>query len=275
MLNLRIATALIAGVLAVAGVLVLDVAAIAVVAAVLALLAGWEWARLAGVGSTAGRSLYLLVLALLGAALWLAGPAIAYTVLVLAALWWLGVATWLVGGARPGDGHTGLRWGWLAVGLLLLASLFVGLVMLAGAEGWGRGVMLYAICLVWAADIGAYFVGRAVGRHRLAPAVSAGKTWEGLAGGLAAVLIYALAAAWILGVPVGALPGWIALALVAGVLSVAGDLSESMLKREAGVKDSGNLLPGHGGLLDRIDSLLAALPVMALGLGALPVAAAP
>jgi phosphatidate cytidylyltransferase len=121
---------------------------------------------------------------------------------------------------------------------------------------------------VWAADIGAYFAGRRFGRRKLAPAVSPGKSWEGALGGLACALFVSLAFAHALAVPWGA-PLLLFTVLVA-VLSIFGDLFESVLKRTAGVKDSGGLLPGHGGVLDRLDALLPALPLAALGLGALP-----
>jgi phosphatidate cytidylyltransferase len=121
---------------------------------------------------------------------------------------------------------------------------------------------------VWAADIGAYFAGRRFGKRKLAPAVSPGKSWEGALGGLACALLVSLTFAYALAVPWGA-PLLLFTVLVA-VLSIFGDLFESVLKRTAGVKDSGGLLPGHGGVLDRLDALLPALPLAALGLGALP-----
>ena len=124
---------------------------------------------------------------------------------------------------------------------------------------------------VWIADTAAYFAGRAFGRRKLAPAISPGKTWEGVYGALAAVAAYALAL-WPAARRAGGfddsgiapLAGWIAAALVLAALSVVGDLFESLLKRQAGVKDSGSILPGHGGILDRIDALLAAMPAAAL-----------
>ncbi|MDZ7749525.1 MAG: phosphatidate cytidylyltransferase [Halofilum sp. (in: g-proteobacteria)] len=141
-------------------------------------------------------------MALVLGALWpLAGATVAAIVLLAAVAWWCAVGLWLALGARPRAGTHGVRPGWLAVGLLLLPALALGITWLARGEGPGRWVLLYAICLVWVADIGADFAGRACGRQRLAPAVSAGKTWEGLAGGLAAVALYALAAAAALGVP--------------------------------------------------------------------------
>lgn len=271
MLRQRVATGAIAGGLVIAAVFLLPPGAMAALAGAVALAGAWEWSRLAGVRSAPARGAYLALLAVAGGALWLADdPLAAGVVLVAAVAWWGGVAAWLLRGGGPRPVTAGIRWGWLAIGGVLLLSLVIGIALLAGSTAGHRGVLLYAICLVWAADIGAYFIGRTFGRHRLAPAVSAGKTWEGLGGGLAAVLLYALAGAWLLGVSGAALAGWLLLSVLAGLLSVAGDLLESVLKREAGVKDSGRMLPGHGGLLDRIDSLVAAIPVLALGLTALP-----
>ena len=157
----------------------------------------------------------------------------------------------------------------LAIGLVVLVGAWLALVELRALPA-GSELILWLFIVVWSADIGAYFAGRALGRRKLAPNVSPGKTWEGAIGGLlaATVLATGMAAA----VPAlagandgaGALGTWLALALFLGVVSIVGDLFESVLKRESGAKDSGGLLPGHGGLLDRIDALVAALPIFAL-----------
>ncbi|MBP6597750.1 MAG: phosphatidate cytidylyltransferase, partial [Arenimonas sp.] len=124
---------------------------------------------------------------------------------------------------------------------------------------------LFALALVWAADSGAYFAGSRFGRRKLAPSISPGKTWEGVLGGLAASMLLAVAVLPMLGLAWPALPALVLLTLVTAAISVAGDLFESLMKRQSGVKDSGALLPGHGGLMDRLDSLLAALPIFAVG----------
>jgi len=267
MLKQRVLTALVAGALVVAGVLWLPPLFILMLAGAAALAGGWEWTRLAGLRAPQGRIAYLALLILIGAAVWMGtATGLVPAFLGVAAAWWVGVAAWLVAGGGPRTEGRRPALAWLAVGLLALPALALGLGWLAQPGGPGRGVLLYVVCLVWAADIGAYFAGRAFGRHKLAPAVSAGKTWEGLAGGLGAVLVYALAGAWLLDVPPDSRLPWLSFSIAAGGLSVAGDLFESVLKREAGVKDSGAVLPGHGGVLDRIDSLIAAVPVLALGL---------
>jgi phosphatidate cytidylyltransferase len=146
----------------------------------------------------------------------------------------------------------------------------VALGRLVELEPDGQALLLFLLVLIAAADVGAYFGGRRFGRRKLAPRVSPGKTLEGLVAGFATAGLAAAAGAYLLGFP--ALP-WLALCLLVALVSVVGDLSESMFKRRAGLKDSGALLPGHGGILDRIDSVTAASPVFLLGLHLLGVAA--
>lgn len=269
MLRLRVITGATLALLVVIGALMLEPVGIAVVVTILSLLAAWEWTRLSGVGSIPARIACLGAVAVAHGSLWWLEPARAGAVLLpLVAAWWVGVAAWLIAGGRPREHASGIRWRWLLAGLVLLPAFSLGILVIAEAP-IGRGLLLYALFLVFAADTGAYFCGRRFGRRRLAPAVSGGKTWEGLAGGLVSVAVFTLAGGMLLDVPVDRWPLWLAIGLVAAALSVAGDLFISVLKREAGVKDSGRLLPGHGGLLDRLDSLLAALPVQALGFGML------
>jgi phosphatidate cytidylyltransferase len=236
--------------------------------------AGWEWARLNGAAG-AGPALasgVLLALACGASLPWLVSGQ------VPAVLWQGGLLAWLAGGAwalRGGPPAWSqrpplLRW---ALGLALL---WLAWLALAAGRIIGTNFLLSALCVVWAADIGAYFSGRAFGRRKLAPAISPGKSWEGVYGGVASVLL--LAALWLWAEP--QLAGWTsgspslfklllqrygALGVVAGsllltALSVGGDLFESLVKRAAGVKDSSGLLPGHGGVLDRVDALLPVLP---------------
>jgi len=151
----------------------------------------------------------------------------------------------------------------LGLGLDLLWICLHGLIYLHYV--YGAGMLLYMFSLVWIADIGAYFSGRRFGKHKLAPTISPGKTWEGLCGGLVANLfwipcVYQLSSGWGLG-----LAEFFLISVATSLISVVGDLFVSVLKREAGVKDSGKLLPGHGGVLDRIDSLIAASPVFVAG----------
>jgi phosphatidate cytidylyltransferase len=237
--------------------------------------AGWEWARLNGLGGVAAQGF--------GAMLGLAATATALTVgvgHVPALLWSAATLVWVLGGAwvlRGGVAawpqlHATAR---LACGLVLL-----WLAWLAIAQARVRGInfLLSVLCLVWMADIAAYFAGRAFGRRKLAATISPGKSWEGVAGGMVGVLLLAQFWLWFdRTAPVDSVSLYGQLVarggtatLVLGVLflaalSVVGDLFESLVKRAAGAKDSSQLLPGHGGVLDRIDALLPVCP-LALGL---------
>lgn len=147
-------------------------------------------------------------------------------------------------------------------GLILLIPAWAGLTDLHQASAWW---LLYVFCLVWGADTGAYFAGRAFGKHKLAPHVSPAKTIEGLVGGLITTGLLIVAVAVYRDLPAIRFAAFVGLSLFTVLASVLGDLLESMVKRQAGVKDSGNIFPGHGGALDRIDSLTAAAPLFALG----------
>jgi CDP-diglyceride synthetase len=197
--------------------------------------------------------------------------ALASPLIALAAPWlwvagavWLAIAVALPWASVPEDGRAYRSPVSLLFGLLALPAAVVALLWLRETRGLpGLGTLFG---LVWAMDIGAYFAGRAWGRRKLAPRLSPGKTVEGLLGGLLAALGVAVAARVLWPERFPAWPWWIGLCAVVALVSVAGDLYESRLKRRAGVKDSGRLLPGHGGVLDRVDSLLAAAPVFVLGL---------
>jgi len=235
-------------------------------------VAAWEWARLVGF---AAWSRYAFVAATLAIGLWLlfsgaAGFARGWpdvTVLVLcgaSALFWLALAPPWVIGRWPTQWRVPMAF----VGWVVLLGAWVALVELQARSPW---LVLAAMAIVWIADTAAYFTGRAFGRHKLAPNVSPGKTWEGVYGAWAAVAVYALLlipfaarAGWGLPVSAGAVALWLGFVLVLASVSVVGDLFESLLKRHAGVKDSGALLPGHGGVLDRTDALLAAMPIAAV-----------
>jgi len=229
----------------------------ALMAAAVALLA-WEWVRLCGFSTRRlpGLAVPVLVLA-------------AGTLAVEAAWAWalglLGIgfaALWAIG--RP-PGQPRARPGfWLAFGVLYIGLAGVALIHLRGEGVAGRGNVLFLFLVVWASDIGAYLAGRVLGGAKLAPAISPNKTWSGAAGGLvSAMLVGLLAVAAMEAGPVG-VGRVLLLAAVIGVVAQAGDLFESWLKRRFQVKDSSALIPGHGGLLDRLDAVLAAAPVAAL-----------
>ena len=233
--------------------------------------AGWEWARLNGAAAPVpALATGALLAALCGASL-LALPAMGHA----GGLWLAGSVAWVVGGSwalRRGPKGWALvppllRW---LVGLLLL---WLAWLALAQARTVGTNFLLSVMGVVWAADIAAYFSGRAFGRRKLAPTISPGKSWEGVAGGLAGVLLLALGWLWLdarfsfdspsVFLLLRQRLGWAGLLLAAVMLtalSVVGDLFESLVKRAAGAKDSSGLLPGHGGVLDRVDALLPVLP---------------
>jgi len=224
------------------------------------ILAGaWEWAAFAGLESPLARIAYAGCCALAMAALWLASQGLADFVLVLAIvlLGWIPLFGWTV--LAPGRAVRSLA---AVAGIWVLAPAWLALARLYLQEVHGRELAVFVLLLAWAADIGAYFAGAYFGRLRLAPLVSPNKTWEGVLGGLFAGLLVATA-----GMVWFALPplAFLSLCIAAVLVSVVGDLVESMFKRQRGMKDSGNLLPGHGGVLDRIDSLTPSVPLLALG----------
>jgi len=215
-----------------------------------------EWARLTGQSRWATRVLCAAVALSIAAAMAAALlPAVALT-WVLAGLFWALAVPAVLARAAP------VRKASMPVGWLVLAPAGAALAWL----GHAPLQLLSLLAIVWLADTAAYFAGRRFGRHKLAPSVSPGKTWEGVAGGLLGVALYLLLlqwAGWRETGPLAGAAGW-ALALTLTALSVLGDLFESLVKRQAGAKDSGTLLPGHGGVLDRIDGLTSTLPVAAL-----------
>ncbi|MFN6961471.1 MAG: phosphatidate cytidylyltransferase [Rhodocyclaceae bacterium] len=255
MLKARIVTALglVAGFLAV--LFLLPPRAAGVVFALIAALAAWEWAGLMQTPARGSIAYGLLTFGL--CLLFWTRPEDGFPL-----LWGLGTLFWL------GFAPLWLRLQWstacATLGLVLILPAWAALVALHERSPL---LLLAVMALVWVADISAYFAGRAFGRHRLAPTISPGKTWEGVAGAIAGVLVYGLAVAPFLPAVRGldrlVLAGCL---LLLTALSIVGDLFESLAKRQAGVKDSSRLLPGHGGLLDRIDSQLSTLPLVALSL---------
>lgn len=178
---------------------------------------------------------------------------------ILSAIFWIFIVpAWMISNWKPNS-----PWLMGILGWLLLLPTGLAMLDLRTISPW---LLLGLMALVWAADISAYFAGRRFGKHKLAPAISPGKTWEGVAGAMLGVTIYVVVVAWQSGLykqhlifPAAVLAAWWWVGL-----AVIGDLFESLIKRQAGVKDSGALLPGHGGLLDRIDALTSTLPLAAL-----------
>jgi phosphatidate cytidylyltransferase len=259
----RLITAIVMGAVAIAAVLGLPTPILAAVLALVVLLGAWEWPALCGAGSRPARGAYVLAVGAGILALWRwTGPVPGYWLIAAGVMWW-GLALIVLVLHQPREGLRGaVRIGlWLA-GALVLVPAWAALVVL---HGQAAGLLLYLLALVWIADSAAYFVGRRWGRSRLAPRLSPGKTREGLMGALGAGGLFALGGALWFELPSLLKVYFVMLCLITVLASVVGDLFESLLKRRAGVKDSGTLLPGHGGVLDRIDSITAAAPVFALG----------
>ena len=272
MLKQRIATALVLLAVLLPALFVSTPWPFAILMLLMAGAAAWEWARLNSASSTAAVIMGVAVAAACGLALWAGwvrvGPSLA---------WWLAFGVWVLGGALalkvgPGAWHTvprAARW------VLGLAAIWTAWLALSSAKATGINFILSIFCLVWVADIAAYFGGRAFGRRKLALAISPGKSWEGVWSGMVGVQLLALA--WIqadrqwagvdslslfsvllnrLGVP-----GLVLTLVFLSAMSVVGDLVESLVKRSSGAKDSSGLLPGHGGVLDRVDALLPVFPI--------------
>ena len=246
----------------------------ALFALLIALLSCWEWSRMCAL-TPRGQAAFLVASGALGAFVWLLFMGLvpgdfaraAMTAFILAGAFWIVAAPlWLARKARPSPSTCA------AAGWLVVWPMWFALVVLREASPW---LLLAIAALVWVADIAAYFAGKRFGKHKLAPAVSPGKTWEGVAGALAGVALYGIvlcAVAYRWDTPITSLfaagagvPAILAMLLLTAV-SVVGDLFESWMKRGAGLKDSSRLLPGHGGILDRIDALTSSLPIAALAL---------
>lgn len=234
--------------------------------ALLFLGAAWEWSQLSNVRSNGGRVAWLIVLAVIFALLGWQRTTSWWPVLTgLGATWWLLVCLWLrhfAFAAAPTPENRRLK---LAAGALTIVPCWIAAIGMHASGPRGHEWTFLALLIVWAADTGAYFSGRHFGRRKLAPNISPGKTWAGVYGALVAGALVALAGGWLLDTRGAALLGLALLALCTVAASIIGDLLESLLKRHAQVKDSGTLFPGHGGLLDRLDSVFAAMPVFALG----------
>ncbi|WP_432697634.1 phosphatidate cytidylyltransferase [Marinobacterium sp. YM272] len=261
MIKQRVITGVILGALVLLGVFWLSPGWFAFFAAAVVALAAHEWGNFAALGQL-GRSGYALLCLALVALLQVVTPLLDTAILTLAGLFWL-VACYVV--VRYPAIRLECRWLKLLVGLVVIVPTWLALTSLkALTEGELALVML--LLLVWGADTGAYCAGKLLGRRKLIPNVSPGKTLEGMLGGLATCILIGVIIGLSRELPPVALVYLVALSLITGLASVLGDLFESLFKRERGIKDSGRILPGHGGILDRIDSLTAAAPVFMLGI---------
>lgn len=262
----RIVTGSLLAALVAAATLLLPSVWFAVLIAAFALVGAWEWSGMAGWPSAGQRLAYCVASmpVLLGAGWLLQSQGGAWAVLLAGLVWWLVALVWVV---RFQQGQTvdamNVPLVRLLVGWLILVPAWAAVVHLHSALASGPWLVLYLVFLIAIADSAAFFVGRRLGSRRLASNVSPGKSLEGVAGALLATTLFAIAA----GLAFRSVPllGFVVVSLLTTLVSILGDLSESVFKRRAGLKDSGSIVPGHGGILDRIDSYTAAAPIFVLG----------
>jgi len=257
MLRERVITALILAALVLLVIFMLPHVATMAALALLVVAAAWEWSAFPRFTQHSARIFYVAFVAACVAASWWYGvEREEMGRLIQAALaWWVFALVWVAIAPARVNRVTAA-----GAGLLVLVPAWLALARLHAA---GPQLLLFLILLVVAADVGAYFAGRRFGHNKLAPRVSPGKTWEGVLGGFVAAALMAAVGVWWFHVDAAR---FLALCIVVVVASIIGDLTESLFKRHAGLKDSGRLLPGHGGLLDRVDSVTAAAPVFLIGL---------
>jgi phosphatidate cytidylyltransferase len=225
------------------------------------LIGAWEWSGLMGIKTIHRKLIYpVLITVLLFGSLYLSIPTIMY----VASAWW--ISTIFLIAAYP---RVSLTWGkgWVVralMGVMVLIPAWLAINYIRNANS-GPYALLFLFILIWGADSAAYFTGKKWGKSKLAPLVSPGKSWQGVYGAMLTTLLIALIVLISLKVPYAIWPGAILLSIITVIFSIVGDLFESMLKRNEGIKDSGTILPGHGGVLDRIDSLTAAAPIFVAG----------
>jgi phosphatidate cytidylyltransferase len=257
MLKQRFITAIVA--LAILAVVLFVLPPVAARVVILAVIIGgaWEWGGFIFGESTVPKLFYTAFISALVGGLFFSLPnhALLDAVFRIALVWWLLALVWMLFFPTPIPKVIG----WIC-GMLVLVPAWAALDHLYIES---PQLLVFALLIVWVADMGAYFVGKGFGRVKLAPKISPGKTWEGVLGGMAAVLVLAALGSRVLEIEVSVL---VPFCLAVTMLSVVGDLTVSMFKRSAGVKDSGTLFPGHGGVLDRIDSVTAAAPLFAMAL---------
>lgn len=283
MLKYRILSALVMIPAAIAGLFLLSPSNFAIALIVICMLAAWEWGQFAGLMKQSQRIILAVITGAILVALYqmtghplfaatesqeiyFINTPVVQSSLLMALGWWV-AATGLVltypKSAMIWNKSTIYR---LIFGALTIIPFFFGMVTLREygsllpGQYMGAWCLLYVMILVWSADSGAYAFGRLFGKHKLAPKVSPGKTWEGVIGGLFTSAVISLIFSYFIALPVP-LHKLLLCSIIAVIASVLGDLTESMFKREAGIKDSSHLIPGHGGVLDRVDSLTAAIPV--------------
>ncbi|MES9854425.1 MAG: phosphatidate cytidylyltransferase [Candidatus Thiodiazotropha sp. L084R] len=266
MLKQRVITALILAPLVISAVLFLPTVYVALLLAIVVGIGSREWARLSGILQLPQQIAYSLLMLALMLCSYLYLPA-SWVPIIMggAVLWWCFVLLRIVRykADQEPSGNVALK---AMEGVIVLLPSWIALITMHQIPEYGPGLLLFVLMMIWGADVGAYFAGHRWGRNKLAPEVSPGKTREGVYGALASALLFGFILIWWLDAGWFISPLLLILCLVTMLSSVVGDLFESVLKRQSGMKDSGTLLPGHGGMLDRIDSLTAAAPLFLFGL---------
>ncbi|WP_455223110.1 phosphatidate cytidylyltransferase [Kaarinaea lacus] len=269
MLKLRLITAAILIPIVVGSILWLTPVQFAAFFAVFAIVGGWEWSGLMRLQTTAARALYatVILLAILGCWFYVVGyPERVLMVLGIALAWW--VCALILVYAYPGYNQIrSNRIFEIIIGLLVIVFCWLAIIELRNSIDQGAYLVMFLVGLIAVTDSSAYFGGKKWGAHKLAPQVSPGKTWEGVISGLVGAALFSFVCAWFfdfLDEQWSVIAIFVLVCIVTAIVSVLGDLAESMFKRQVGLKDSGNILPGHGGVLDRIDSLTAAAPIFAV-----------
>jgi len=269
----RVIAALVMAPFAIGAILLLPTPWLSALAALVFLIGLWEWFKLAEIDDTLSRTVLLLLnLLLMVLLVWAsAGSLVLFQIVTLVGVaWWLLALLWLRFFSFASNHESYARAFKLLAGTLAIVPAWCALCLIHASQPNGHIWLFIALAIVWAADSGAYFAGRGLGGklfagRKLAPRISPNKTIEGLLGGVVAGMLVAAVGLYVAGGDTAQLPGVLLVALATVLFSVIGDLFESLIKRHVGAKDSGHLIPGHGGVLDRIDGVLAALPVFALG----------
>ena len=227
------------------------------------LVSAFEWARLSGINNNPLRILFALIITSGTWAVQYYLADYAHFFIYVSVLWWFSISYYLRF-AKPGAANSDLKLDKLLIAIVVLPAVAFAMQKIHAMQQGGEW-LFYALALVWVADIGAYFSGKKFGKNKLAPNISPGKTKEGLIGAVVVTSVYTLIASYYFELDTERSALLVLLSVILTFISVSGDLYVSFLKREAGLKDSGNILPGHGGILDRVDSALAAIPVFAVG----------
>lgn len=261
MLKQRIITGFILAIMAIVVLFLVPMSYFIAAISIMMLLAAWEWSQLAGFKTPTAKVMYVILIAV---SLCVVSYLPTVPVLMLASLWWLLALYWITQYPKQTKAWSsvGVR---SVMGILVLAPSWLAINTIRASQS-GAATLFFMFLLIWAADIGAYFSGSRWGKTKLMPKVSPGKSWQGFFGGFIVSLLVAMIGVYCLPIHFASWIELLVVVVLVNIYSVTGDLLESMLKRLNKVKDSGRLLPGHGGILDRLDSMTAAAPIFLLGL---------